>query len=183
MHSVTAAGAKRAGAAKVSSGTCSITGAGVVLVTSKRVAGNSTDFSMICKCGAASSSTGVGGAVAAQVAASVRCVTGRIRSLDRNFSVQLSEKTFGPQRFCHYSIWTISSAGCQPDDVQKSTFPQNGNHSCPCRTNIQEDAIFCRMSYCKFLSGNPCKAIATFYHWDFYLWDFGSSMVFAHSAA
>ena len=26
-------------------------------------------------------------------------------------------------------------------------------------------------------------AIVTFYHWGFYLWDFGSSMVFAHSAA
>ena len=64
-----------------------------------------------------------------------------------------------------------------------STFPQNGNHSCSFRTSIQEDAIFCRMSYCKFLWGNPCKAIATFYHWGFYLWDFGSSMVFAHSAA
>ena len=31
--------------------------------------------------------------------------------------------------------------------------------------------------------GNPCKAIATVYRWDFYLWDFGSSMVFAHFAA
>ena len=39
----------------------------------------------------------------------------------------------------------------QPDDVQMSTFPQNGNHSCFCRTSILEDAIFHRMSYCKFL--------------------------------
>ena len=30
--------------------------------------------------------------------AGVRCVTGRIRSLDVNFSFQLSEKTFGPNR-------------------------------------------------------------------------------------
>ena len=64
-----------------------------------------------------------------------------------------------------------------------STSLQNGNHSCFRRTNIQEDAIFCKMSYCKFLWGNPYKAIGTFYHSDFYLWDFGSSMVFAHSAA
>ena len=43
-----------------------------------------------------------------------------------------------------------------------------------CRTSIPEGAIFHKMSYCKFLWGNPCKAIATFYHSDFYLWDFGS---------
>ena len=30
---------------------------------------------------------------------------------------------------------------------------------------------------------NPCKAIETFYHWDFFLWDFEFSMIFAHSAA
>ena len=37
--------------------------------------------------------------------------------------------------------------------------------------------------YCKFLRGNPCRAIETFYHWDSFLWDFGFSMLFAHSAA
>ena len=42
---------------------------------------------------------------------------------------------------------------------------------------------FFKISYCKFLQSNPCKAIGTFYHWDSFLWDFGSSMVFAHSAA
>ena len=52
-----------------------------------------------------------------------------------------------------------------------------------CRTSILEGATFHKMSYCKFLWGNPCKAIETFYHWDFFLWDFGFSMIFAHSAA
>ena len=64
-----------------------------------------------------------------------------------------------------------------------STSPQTGNHSWSCSTSILEGAIFHRMSYCKFLWGNPCTAIETFYHWGSFLWDFGSSMVFAHSAA
>ena len=79
--------------------------------------------------------------------------------------------------FCNFS-----SAMRQPDEVRTSTFPQNDNHSCSCRASIQEDATVYRMSYCMFLWG-PCKAIATFYHSGFYLWDFGSSMDFAHSAA
>ena len=61
--------------------------------------------------------------------------------------------------------------------------PKPTNHSWSSSTSILEGAMFHKMSYCKFLWGNPCKAIETFYHWDFYLWDFGSSMVFAHSAA
>ena len=65
----------------------------------------------------------------------------------------------------------------------RALFPKTATHSWSCRTSIQEDAIFCRMSYCKFLWGNPCRAIETFYHWDFFLWDFGFSMIFAHSAA
>ena len=74
---------------------------------------------------------------------------------DKNLRQTLSLANFPfsiwPQRFCHYSIWTISSAVCQPDDVRMSTFPQNGNHSWSCRTSILEDAIIHRMSYCKFL--------------------------------
>ena len=62
-------------------------------------------------------------------------------------------------------------------------FSPTDNHSWSCRTNILEVATFHKMSYCKFLRGNPCKAIETFYHWDSCLWDFGFSMVFAHSAA
>ena len=64
-----------------------------------------------------------------------------------------------------------------------STFPQTDNHSWSCRTSIMEGATFHKMSYCKFLWGNPCKAIETFYHWDFFLWDFEFSMIFDHSAA
>ena len=58
-----------------------------------------------------------------------------------------------------------------------STFPKICNHSWSCRTNILESAIFHKMSCCKFLWGNPCKAIETFYHWDFVLWDSGFSMI------
>ena len=54
-----------------------------------------------------------------------------------------------------------------------STFPQICNHSWSCRTSILEDATFHKMSFCKFLWGNPCKAIGTFYHWGFFFWNFG----------
>ena len=36
-----------------------------------------------------------------------------------------------------------------------STFLQTDNHSWSCRTSILEGAIFHKMSYCKFLWGNP----------------------------
>ena len=65
---------------------------------------------------------------------------------DKNLRQTLSLANFPfsirPQRFCHCSIWTISSAVRQPDDVRMSTSPQNGNHSWSCRTSILEDAIF-----------------------------------------
>ena len=64
-----------------------------------------------------------------------------------------------------------------------STFTLTDNNSWSCRTSILEGATFHNKSYYKFLWGNPCKAIETFYHWDFFLWDFGSSMIFAHLAA
>ena len=37
------------------------------------------------------------------------------------------------------------------------------------------------MNWCKFLWGNPCRAIETFYHWDSCFWDFGFSTHFSHS--
>ena len=49
--------------------------------------------------------------------------------------------------------------------MSEQTFLQTGNHSWSCRTSILEGAIFDKMSYCKFLWGNPCKAIETFYHY------------------
>ena len=64
-----------------------------------------------------------------------------------------------------------------------STFPQTDNHSWSCRTSILEGVIFHKKNCCKFLQGNPCKNIETFYHWGFCLWDFGFSMIFADSAA
>ena len=39
------------------------------------------------------------------------------------------------------------------------------------------------MNWCKFLWGNPCRAIMTLFHWDSCLWDFGFSTHFSHSAA
>ena len=57
----------------------------------------------------------------------------------------------------------------QPDDVHTSTFLQICNHSWTCRTSILEGATFHKMNWCKFLWGNPCRAIETFYHWDFSL--------------
>ena len=62
-------------------------------------------------------------------------------------------------------------------------FPQFCKHSWTCITSILEGATFHRMSYCKFLWGNPCRAIETFYHWDLFLWDFGFSTHFSHSVA
>ena len=75
------------------------------------------------------------------------------------------------------------SAVHQLDGVRMSTFPQTRNHSWSCTTSTLEGATFHKTSCCKFLWGNPCKAIVTFYHWDFFLWDFGLTMIFAHSAA
>ena len=46
------------------------------------------------------------------------------------------------------------------------------------QASILEGATFHKMSYCKFLWGNPCKAIETFYHWGAFSWDFGFSMLF-----
>ena len=43
--------------------------------------------------------------------------------------------------------------------------------------------FFHRMDWCKFLWGNPCRAIETFLHSDSFLWDFGFSTHFSHSAA
>ena len=38
-----------------------------------------------------------------------------------------------------------------------------------CRTSTLEDAIFHRMEWCKFLWGNPCTAVETFFHLGFCL--------------
>ena len=68
--------------------------------------------------------------------------------------------------FCHHSFWTFYLVVHQPDDVQRALFPQICNRSWSCRTSILEGATFYRMNWCKFLWGNPCRAIETFYHWD-----------------
>ena len=65
----------------------------------------------------------------------------------------------------------------------RALFSQICNHSWSCRTIILEGATFHRMSWCKFPWSNPCNAIKTFYHWDFFLWDFGFSTHLPHSAA
>ena len=64
-----------------------------------------------------------------------------------------------------------------------STFHQICIHSPTCRTSILEGATFHKMSSCKFLWGNPCKAIDTFYHWDFFPGTTGSrcfSLILLH---
>ena len=97
-------------------------------------------------------------------------------SCHSSYHVSLMDRDIGRQRvlfhanhlssaqlhFGHHSFWTFQSAVLQPDGVHMSTFPQNGNHSWYCRTSILEGAIFHKMSYYKFLLGNPCKAIETF---------------------
>ena len=88
-----------------------------------------------------------------------------------------------PLHFCHHSLWTFSSAVHQPDDVRMSTSPQTDNHSWSCSTSFLEDATYHRMNWCKFLWGNPCRAIETSFHWDSCLWDFWFSRHFSHSAA
>ena len=80
--------------------------------------------------------------------------------------------------FCYHSFWTFCLAVRQPGDAHKSTFPQICNHSWTRRTSILEDAIFHRMNWCKFLWGNPCRAIETFNDWESCLWDFWFSMHF-----
>ena len=54
----------------------------------------------------------------------------------------------------------------------RALFSQICNHSWSCRKSFLEGATFHRMNSCKFLQGNPCHSIETFYHWDFFLWDF-----------
>ena len=74
-----------------------------------------------------------------------------------------------PLHFCHHSFWTFRWVVHQPGDARESTFHQICNHSWTCRTSILEGATFHRMNWCKFLWGNPCKAIETFYHLGFCL--------------
>ena len=57
---------------------------------------------------------------------------------------------------------TFCLADHQPDDVHIKHFPRICNHSWSCKTSVLEGATFYRMSYCKFLCGNPCRAIETF---------------------
>ena len=60
--------------------------------------------------------------------------------------------------------------------VHKSTFLQICIHFLTCRTSTLEDADFHRMNWCKFILGNPYRAIETLYHWDFLL-GFGSRRI------
>ena len=49
----------------------------------------------------------------------------------------------------------------------RALFSQICIHSPTCKTSILEDAICHRMNWCKFLWGDPCRAIETSFHWDF----------------
>ena len=62
--------------------------------------------------------------------------------------------------------------------MHKSTFQQICIHFRTCKTShfSQNDSV-------QVLWSNPCMAIETFDHWDSFLWDFGFSRFFFHSAA
>ena len=62
----------------------------------------------------------------------------------------------------------------------RALFPKTGNHSWSCRTSILEGATFHKMSCCKFLWGNPCRAIETFYHWDSFSSGTSGSLILLH---
>ena len=49
----------------------------------------------------------------------------------------------------------------------RALFSQICIHSPTCKTSILEDAIYHIMNWCKFLWGDPCRAIETSFHWDF----------------
>ena len=99
------------------------------------------------------------------------------RKFDDNFGGSMSWKT---QPNCRvfdesgpwFNSWRMSrfTTSCPVLSWLSSRFTTGCpvlNHSWSCRTSILEGATFHRMNWCKFLWGNPCKAIATFYHWDF----------------
>ena len=59
-----------------------------------------------------------------------------------------------PQRFCHYSFWTISSAVCQPDDVRMSTSPQTTT------THVFAEQAFKKMpSFAKWVIASSFEVI------------------------
>ena len=60
----------------------------------------------------------------------------------------------------------------------RALFPKSATTLCLVEQAFWRVPLFHRTSWCKFLWGNPCKAIETFYHWDFFLWDFCVSMHF-----
>ena len=80
-------------------------------------------------------------------------------------------------------LWDLCLAVRQPDDLHTSTFFPICIHFRTCGTSILEDATFHRMNWYKFLYGNPCRAIETFFHSDSCLSDFWFSTHFSHSAA
>ena len=80
-------------------------------------------------------------------------------------------------------FWDVLLGCSSTWDAHTSTFSKICHHSRTCRTSILEDAICHRMNWCKFLWGNPCRAIDTFFHWDSCLCDFGFSALFTHSAS
>ena len=61
----------------------------------------------------------------------------------------------------------------------RAPFTKSTSFLLTCRTSTLEDAIFHRMNWCKFLWGNPCRTIETFYHWVSCLWDFRFSTHFS----
>ena len=68
-------------------------------------------------------------------------------------------------------VLTFHQAVLNPDDVHKSTFSKSAT-----TLGLAEQA-FWRVSF------GSLQCHRYILHWDFFLWDFGISMLFSHSAA
>ena len=101
------------------------------------------------------------------------CHTSSCQSFFFNMATALLSSFFWDLFPSCSSTWRCAYEHCS-SNLQPLLVSQN-KHSGGCH--------FHKMNWCKILFGNPCMAIETFYHWDSYIWDFGFSTHFTHSAA
>ena len=95
-----------------------------------------------------------------------RCRLRRLQVL--KYETQLScNFQYGKCNFVTVLFWTSCLAVRQPNNVRRSTDPQICTHFRTLEQAFRLMPFFERWSYCKFLWSNPCKAIETFYRWDF----------------
>ena len=96
----------------------------------------------------------------------VTCVTannGLPRSIMQLILLQHGYWTFVIILFGPFARLFFNLATCKEELLSQICI-----HSWSCRASILEGegATFHRMNRCKFLRGNHCRAIETFYHWD-----------------